>query len=104
MSGETARGARDWVETLRRIAAVVVGVWTASWGTAIVHWLTGLEGIVLLPVAVAFAALGAAVGWQNARSLERWTSQERRDAIVGWSFVLALIGLVAVAAALGLGE
>jgi hypothetical protein len=105
MRGETtAQRERDWVETLRRIAAVVAGVWTALWGAAIVHWITGLGGAALLPVAVAFAALGALLGWRSAQSLPAWTSQEGRDAIIGWSVLLCLIALVAVAALLGLGE
>lgn len=104
MSGATAGRERDWVETLRRVAAVVGGVYAVSWGTAVVHWTTGLEGLVLLPFALVFAGVGAVVGWRNARSLTRWTTQERRDAIVGWSFVLCLIALIAVAAVLGIGE
>lgn len=105
MSGETTAGReRDWVETLRRAVAVLGGVWLGLWGATIVHWVTGLAGGALLPVVVAFAVAGAALGWRSARSLPAWTTRDRRDAIVGWSFVLALTALIALAALLGVGE
>jgi hypothetical protein len=47
---------------------------------------------VLGILALVFAAIGAAAGW---------ASGERRDAVLGWSIVGALVGALAVAALLG---
>lgn len=91
----------DWLEPVRRAATVFGGVWVGLWIARIVGWIADLEGVVLGVVALAFAAVGALAGWSSARDLQPMQSQERRDAVLGWGLVGALIGAVAVAALVG---
>lgn len=61
-----------------------------------------LDGTALAVTALVLGGIGAAAGWTHARRLTPMRSAERRDAVLGWSIVGALIGVLALAALAGL--
>ncbi len=101
---ERGEARTDWLEALRRAATTLGGVWVGLWVARIVGWLADIDGIVLGLVALALGVLGGLVGWSEARKLKPMASQERRDAIIGWSVVGLLVGGLAVAALTGIWD
>jgi hypothetical protein len=81
---------------LRKIGTVLLSAWCLAWiGRAIFDWILGLEGAaVTVPVIIA-ALLGAAIGASEARDLEPWAPSKRRDAIIGWGTVIAVVAVIA---------
>jgi hypothetical protein len=92
----------DWFESLRRATSVLGGVWIGLWLARILGWIVDLDGAVLGVLALVFAVIGAATGWASARKLQPMRPGERRDAVLGWSIVGALVGALGVAAVLGI--
>ncbi len=87
--------------TLRRIAAVLVGAWVgAGLVRALLDWVLGLEGPGVVAAVLAGAVLGGVGAIGEARRLEPWPPDERRDAIIGWSVVLVLVAIVGAGALL----
>jgi hypothetical protein len=84
------------VEALRRAATVFGGVYFGLFVAQVVHWVTGLEHVGLAMLAVVLAGIGATAGWANSRDLTPLTDQERRDSVIGWSFVVVLVGVCLV--------
>ena len=69
------------------------------------RWLNaGLDGAVLGVVALSVATVGGLTGWARARALQPMESQERRDAVLGWGIVGVLVGAIAIAALIGVGD
>jgi hypothetical protein len=89
-------GTASRVEALRRGTAVFGGVYFGLLVAQVVHWVTGLQRLGLLVLALVLAGMGAAAGWANAKELTPLTVQERRDSIVGWSVVVVLVGVCLV--------
>ena len=84
------------MDGIRRISHVLLGAWGAGWiAGAVLVWGFGLSGTVpVLAVLLAMMAGGVlAIG--GARRLPKLTPRERRDAVLGWGF---LLGFVATAA------
>ena len=81
---------------LRQATTVVLTGLCAGWvARAILDWILGVEGTVLQVGVIVAIVFGAAAGLIEARDLERYEAGERRDAIVGWTFVIGLGGTLA---------
>jgi hypothetical protein len=89
------------MEKLRHGAAILGGVWVGMWLARIVGWIFGLDGLVLGAVALAFSVLGGVAGHARGKELPPLDSRERRDAVLGWSFVGAIVGVLAIVALIG---
>lgn len=79
----------------RRIAggfAVAYGLsWVAALICAKVLDLGQTAGLIVIALA---ALVGGWIGWTQTESLVEWSAGERRDAIIGWGVVIAIIGAV----------
>jgi hypothetical protein len=89
------------LEVVRRAATVFGGVWVGLWIARVVGWIADLDGAALGVVAFALGVVGGLIGSAEARRLRPMESQERRDAVLGWSIVGVLATTVAVAALTG---
>jgi hypothetical protein len=94
--GEVTR--TDWMERIRHGAAVLGGACTGLWFARGIGWILDLDGLVLAVIALACALLGGAAGHAHGRTLTPLDSRERRDAVLGWSVVGALVGAIAIGA------
>ena len=87
------------MEALRKVATVLSltggGIYLASIVTDLILGLS--RGWVLGAMAVC-GLLGFVVGVADARELTPWSRSERRDAVLGWGVVLALIAVIAAVA------
>jgi hypothetical protein len=88
----------DWVEVVRRAAAVLGGIGAGLWIARIIGWVANVDGATLGVVVLGLGVLGGLVGWVEAKRLRPMESQERRDAFLGWGFVAALVFVIAVVA------
>lgn len=84
------------MEAMRRVAAVLVGLWVGLWAGRIVAWIFGLDGALLIGAFVVGGLLGTFGGIETAKTLKPWDNQDRRDAVIGWSVVAGLVALVGV--------
>ncbi len=77
---------------LRKLSAVLVGAWaTAFVANLVLRGALGQEGPwVLLGIAVA-GVVGGLAGVAEARTIEPMEPGERRDAILGWGWVIGLV-------------
>lgn len=82
------------LESFRRAGAVLSGIGAGLIFTHMIHEATGIEGPGLRVLYLVLVGFGAAAGWSNSRDLAPWTDRDRRDWIIGWIVVLALIGIV----------
>lgn len=82
----------------RQIGTTLGWVWAGGWLGRLVIWIAGLDDGSALAALIVCAALGGLIGVAFARTLEPWDAAERRDAVVGWSIVGVLIGLIGVVA------
>jgi hypothetical protein len=82
----------------------LAGVYLGLAVPSVVHWLTGLRGTWLLLLALGCAGGGAAAGWAEARELPQMTSRHRRDTLIGWSVVGALVAALPLGALAGLWD
>ena len=84
------------MELVRRVSHVLVGAWAAGWIVgAVLGWGFGLRGTGPLLAVLGAMVLGGALSVGAARRLPTLTPRERRDAVLGWGFML---GFVATAA------
>ena len=95
---------------VRRVAAVLSGVYMTLWVPGVLARLFDPPAVVLYPLAAVAVGLGAVAGFREGRRLEPHERQEHRDAVIGWGIVLGIIGVLvafvlplpwAVVAALG---
>jgi hypothetical protein len=89
------------VLAVRRVGAVLVAVWA---GLAVVglvvHRLLGVDGTWMWVCAGVAVVVFGAVGISSAKEIEPMTAAERRDTLLGWGAVLALIAVITVGALL----
>jgi len=75
---------------LRRLGTVLIGAWGgALFARLLLDWILGLDDVWVALGVVAGALTGGALALGEARSLRLMEPQERRDAILGWGFVIA---------------
>lgn len=80
---------------MRRIASAFVGVYAFSCiGALVTVKLIGSGATAGAIVTGVVALIGAYGGWTEGKKLVDWSTQERRDAIIGWGIVIAIIGAV----------
>lgn len=90
------------MEAIRRSWTVLIGIVVGLWVASAVNWAFGLDGIPLGVLAAVLAGVGGAIAFSQARELEPMDDRERRDAIMGWSVVAALVAILPLGAILGL--
>ena len=73
-------------------------MYSGLWLGRLVVWVFGLDGGALTAVFVIGGAIGLVGGVETARTLDPWDSKDRRDAVIGWGVVGALIALVGLVA------
>lgn len=88
----------DWVEVVRRVAAVLGGIGAGLWIARIIGWVADLDGTTLRMVVLGLGVLGGLAGWGEAKRLRPMESQERRDAFLGWAFMGVLVFVIALVA------
>ncbi len=89
-----AGGPTPGITLLRRVAAVLAGAYVASWIPALAIKFLDLGPTVGWPLLVAGAVLGGYGGYREGLRLVPLDSQEHGDAVIGWSLVLAAIGVI----------
>ncbi|MEA2495726.1 MAG: hypothetical protein QOJ29_3637 [Thermoleophilaceae bacterium] len=89
------------METTRRWWTVLAGVYCGLFLASEAHRLTGLSGIWLLLLTLVCASVGAAVGLATAHELRPMDSRDRRDALIGWGIVGALLAALPLGALIG---
>jgi hypothetical protein len=81
---------------LRRLATVLLGAWMGGTAArALLEWALGLRGTWVLVAILVATVLGGLASLDAARKVEPMAPGERRDAILGWGVVVALVGVAA---------
>lgn len=80
---------------LRRMAGGFVVAYAFSWIAAFTCVkVLGLAQAASVVITVLAALAGGWAGWLQTESLVEWSARERRDAVIGWSVVIAIVGAV----------
>jgi len=86
------------LEAVRKAGIVLFATWgAASFAGLAIRLASSWRGTGPVVVVLVAASLGATVGVAWARDVEPLDERGRRDAVIGWSVVLALAGAIALA-------